>query len=305
MDTPTAIWYGLLCLITALNIVFTYKTYKNQKWSTTNTSTYAYQSNLFYLSLPFIFECGYRSVLPRVDIPRLCFFDCWPNMILFGRLSAFIGEWCWMLQISLVLQKVLEELQTINPKSSSCDSVGVAARIAKLIPYMCLLAECFGTTGPVTSNNLWCIFEASTWTTMYILTTFCAYTLRSNLSNLPESNSTVSRFANVLMIAGFIYIPYMVFINIPLYVQRYQEDTANGVTYLTFEQGLPDIAACHSASQVWEDWKDDAGWMVGYFGPAVWSSIWLMNAPTLVPEKEEQEEEKELTRRLYRPVTVL
>jgi len=264
---------------------------------------YGYQSNLFYLSLPFIFECGYRSVLPRVDIPRLCFFDWWPNMVLFGRLSAFVGEWCWMLQISLVLQKVLGELQTIKGKSDSCcSSIAAAARIARLIPYICLLAECFGTTGPVTSNNLWCIFEACTWTTMYVLTTYCAIVLRRGLKAISSSNDTVKRFANVLMIAGLVYIPYMLLINIPLYVKRWHEDEENGVSYLTFEKGLPDIAECHETSHRWEDWKDDAGWMIGYFSLAVWSSIWLMNAPTLMPEEEEEEEE-ELTNRLL--VTLL
>ena len=71
---------------------------------------YFYQKSMFYLCLPFVFECGYRSVLPRVDIPRLCLFDVWGNNVLFGRASAFIGEWCWMLQITLALRNILDGL---------------------------------------------------------------------------------------------------------------------------------------------------------------------------------------------------
>ena len=36
-----------------------------------------------------------------------------------------------------------------------------------------------------------------------------------------------------------VYIPYMVAFNIPLYMQRWKEDQANGVTSLTFLQGPP------------------------------------------------------------------
>lgn len=269
---------------------------------------YGYQSKMFYLCLPFVFECGYRSLLPRVDIPRLCFFDVWPNMVLFGRLSAFVGEWCWMLQISLALQQILGELAILKPQADGCcKSFTVAQRFAGLLPFVCLLAECFGTTGPVTTNNLWCIFEACTWTTMFAIATGCALVIRRGLKDETFSNKQVKRFSNVLIFAGAVYIPYMVAINIPLYVQRWKEDEDNGVTYLTFDKGLPDIAECHDASNSWEDWKEDAGWMVGYFGPAVWTSIWLMNAPSLMVGGGEEDGDKGAgdRARLYIPVQLL
>ena len=102
--------------ITAFNVVLTIREYKKQKWSTSDVRDYGYQSKMFYLCIPFVFECAYRSVLPRIDIPRMCFFDVWPSMVLFGRLSAFVGEWCWMLQISLALQKILGELDIVTEK---------------------------------------------------------------------------------------------------------------------------------------------------------------------------------------------
>jgi hypothetical protein len=88
----------------------------------------------------------------------------------------------------------------------------------------------------------------------------------------------------------------MLISNIPLYVQRYHEDQDNGVEYISFSEGLPDIAYCHDASTKWEDWKEDAGWMVGYFGPAVWTSVWLMNAPSILrDEVKRSDDDNEVT----------
>jgi len=71
---------------------------------------------MYILSIPFVFECFYRSFLPRIDIPRICFFNVWGNNVLFGRLSAFVGEWCWMLQISFALQVRFVRNATVGAK---------------------------------------------------------------------------------------------------------------------------------------------------------------------------------------------
>lgn len=124
-----------------------------------------YQKTMLYLSFPFVFECGYRSILPRVDIPRLCFWDVWGNNVLFGRLAAFIGEWCWMMQISLALQSICDGLEQSLPTNKK--GLTFSKNAAFTLPAVCILAEILGTAGPVTKNNLWCIYEAITWTYMF------------------------------------------------------------------------------------------------------------------------------------------
>ena len=73
------------------------------------------------------------------------------------------------------------------------------------------------------------------------------------------------------------------------YVERWRRDQADGVEYLSFLDGLPDVAVCHDADR--EDrskWSSDAGWMVGYYSVAVWSSIWLMAKAPMIEEIEER-----------------
>ena len=170
MEIETAVFYAIMVLFTVANPILLLVLRRKTKALATHTDnnlaneTYHYQETMFYLSIPFIFECGYRSVLPRVDIPRLCFWDVWGNNVLFGRLSAFIGEWCWMLQISLALQTICEGLAQSLPAHKG---LSVTSKFAFSLPFVCLLAEILGTAGPVTKNNWWCIWEAVTWTYMF------------------------------------------------------------------------------------------------------------------------------------------
>ena len=75
----------------------------------------------------------------------------------------------------------------------------------------------------------------------------------------------------------------MLALNIPMYVTRYHSDSDDpNITYFSFAEGLPDISHCHSDDKSWSEWSADAAWMIPYFGPAVWTSIWMLKAPRIV-----------------------
>jgi len=280
-DGLTWLCWGLLLVLTCSNMCLLYHVNAHCIKLSRDPQVFFYQKSMFYLCLPFVFECGYRSILPRVDIPRLCLFNVWGNNVLFGRASAFIGEWCWMLQISLALRNILDGLDSRKALNKLCTGLSVS------LPALCLLAECLGTAGPVTTNNLWCIWEAVIWTTMFTIATGCAVYIKLELNKLPanlfELNRDANTFSVCLIVTGVLYVPYMLAINIPMYVRRWKEDEANAsVTYLPFNEGLPDIAICHDDDDAWEKWGADFAWMVPYFGPAVWTSIWLCKAPRII-----------------------
>jgi len=180
----------------------------------------------------------------------------------------------------MALQKLLSQ----TPLSPSDGLTTAATFAARALPYICLLAECFGTAGPTTTNAFWCIIEAVTWTTMFAIAGGAALVVRRNLKAMNTDNLNVHAatvFSNGLVLVALVYVPYMIAFNIPLYVDQYKADGGKDGAYLSFKEGLPDVASCHEQSFTWEDWSDDAGWMLGYFGPAVWTSIWLMGAPMI------------------------
>jgi hypothetical protein len=191
-----------------------------------------------------------------------------------------------MLQISLTLKKLLTQTCPSQPGISQ----KISSYAASALPYVCLMAECFGTAGPVTTNNLWCIYEAITWTTMFVIAGVCALTIRSNIKKMDATVNDLSDakiLSNGLILVSLVYVPYMILVNIPMYKQAYIDAGGADGDYLTFSDGLPDVSSCHSQSFDWDKWADDAGWMLGYFGPAVWTSIWLMKAPCVGDFKEE------------------
>ena len=273
MDKAVAAFYVALCAIAVLNVGLVVYVRKTTTFSS-DVKIYEYQRLMYYMAFPFVFECCYRAVLPRVDVPRLCFFDIWPNVVLFGRLSAFVGEWCWMLQISQCLSKALTDVDARLARrtdvNKSCPRLtSLAVSLARLLPLLCLLAECFGTAGPVTTNNFYCIVEASIWASMIFIAGLLAVVLLiterrlakaegKDLSASWRARNSVVSFARVLLAAALVYVPYMALVNIPLYVDRWHQDEANGVQYLSFQAGLPDVAVCHDADREdWSKWSSD------------------------------------------------
>lgn len=73
------------------------------------------------------------------------------------------------------------------------------------------------------------------------------------------------------------------FIDIPLYYNRWRDDNLHNKIYYSFFEGLEKTKQCVKISGAYEDWVHDFSWMLGYFSCAVWVSIWLMmQAPRLV-----------------------
>ncbi|GMI34643.1 hypothetical protein TeGR_g10017, partial [Tetraparma gracilis] len=187
--------------------------------------------------------------------------------------------------ISLALRRILAETA---PKDDSAKGKLQAAAnfLAGALPYLCFCCECLGTAGPATKNALYCVFEACGWTSMFAVAGFCAFVCRRNIKKMVDGAEgdlkDAKIFSNGLVLVACVYVPYMIIANIPLYYDQWKADQEAGAQYLSFKDGLPDLAICHeSNNQDWDKWSDDAGWMVGYYGPAVWTSIWLMKAPLI------------------------
>ena len=67
----------------------------------------------------------------------------------------------------------------------------------------------------------------------------------------------------------------MAYVDVPMYWNRYREDTAAGVVYTPFWQGVEELRRCVVVSRSDEVWIPEMPWMSGYFTFAVWLSIWL------------------------------
>ena len=57
------------------------------------------------------------------------------------------------------------------------------------------------------------------------------------------------------------------------------DELAAGTPLEPIGAGLTRLASCANVTQEMSAWEDDAFWMSGYFSFAVWSSLWLAQAP--------------------------
>jgi hypothetical protein len=91
------------------------------------------------------------------------------------------------------------------------------------------------------------ILAGTTYITIVILSSFFSF----HLSLSPSlSLSDLSLLKNT----GVFYIPYEYFVDIPMYLTRYHQDTASGKVYLSFVDGIKDSLFTRVVSQDWDLW---------------------------------------------------
>ena len=95
----TLFWIYMITKYSLYNIE---KLYKYRKYITNNI----YTLRNYQASCIFIFACGTRSVFPRIDGPRICFYDYWLSYPLVGRTLATFGELAFVYQLTLITKSI-------------------------------------------------------------------------------------------------------------------------------------------------------------------------------------------------------
>jgi hypothetical protein len=71
------------------------------------------------------------------------------------------------------------------------------------------------------------------------------------------------------------YVLFMMTIDVPMYLQRWQLATAHGKPLLGLVAGLHDLASRWTVTHDIVRWRDEIPWMSLYFSVAVWASLLL------------------------------
>jgi len=150
-------------------------------------ATRRYQAQLRWCALVYVLGCSIRSVWPRIDVERVCFFDSPLSVTLIGRTVATAAEVCFARQIGLVFHRLgsdLAEPQLMqalhshqdSPTGSSRGSGSSPRRRSFHVKY-CLLLRALGTAcvpaislaqcccwcGVTTTRQIWHGVEESIW----------------------------------------------------------------------------------------------------------------------------------------------
>ncbi len=258
------IWWSGLCAAAAINIVawmFAAWQLKRRK-AGMPADIHAVRVRLLWLAAIYVLGCGFRSVFPMLDVPRLCLHDTWISRIIVGRSVATIAELSFAAQLALLLRV-----------ASVAAGGGLAAVASRLVVPLVLFAELCCWTAVLRGNYLMHALENSLWTLMAVLASAAFLALRLRAVDQRRG------FFGLAIACATAYVAYMVFLDVPMYVSRWHTDLAAHHQYLSLSAGFGEILQRCTVMREWSAWRHDVPWLSLYFTVAVWISIALVRAP--------------------------
>ena len=271
LSNPVALWWLFLNIASLFNIILWNWTrlYKYKNFSILKFKFWELKSeNLIWLSAIYVFGCAYRSYFLKADVQRICVFDSWFSSVFLGRSIATFAELAFIIQWTIVLKKLcqMHKLDTIKILHQA------------IIPLI-IIAECFSWYAVITTNYLGNVIEESLWATTYFLIFILIW-------NLKKKYFGAFKFAIITtLFLDFIYLLFMITVDIKMYFNRYINDTNNQKVYLTFKEGILDLNTKWIVTHDIYAWKTEIPWITLYFSFAVLVSIGLCLVPLTIEKK--------------------
>jgi len=258
-SNPVAWWWGSLTLVSVANIATWFVLYRQfNEHPSPDLERSSSISLMLLLCAGYVFGCAFRSLLPRADVQRICMFDHWLSSVFVGRSVATVAEICFAAQWAVILSWL-----------GHATAAETTLNAAEVIVPLIVIAECFSWYAVVTRNFLGNAIENSIWAVAFFIVAIALCRL------LPEFNGIVR-----LVLIGAIgctafYLAFLMTIDVPMYLNRWRADLADGSPLLHPLEGLRDARTRWVVTHDFAHWKDEIAWMTLYFSTAVWASLAL------------------------------
>lgn len=212
------------------------------------------------LSGIYVAVCAFRSWLPRVDLERYCLVDSPLSSMFLGRSAATVAEVCFAAQVAICLHQV-----------GATAGLGWVVVFSYLVVPALALAQCFCWYSVITLNHGGHAIEQSLWTSIMAGAGVCL------VAAAPHLTGSMQVFVWAGAALAFAFVAFMVSVDIPMYVRRWREGRAQGLSYLSLRDGLHDALYRRVHVREWSKWKPEVAWLTGYFSVAVWLSVALVH----------------------------
>jgi hypothetical protein len=258
-SNPVARWWALLSLASALNIALWFQLYRHfQPQQAQSLDSAAGTRLMLFLCAAYVFGCAFRSFLPRADVQRICLFDTWLSSAFIGRSVATVAEVCFAAQWAIMLHQL-----------GGMAGADTTLNVAWVIVPMIIVAQCCSWYGVLITNYLANAIENSIWALGFLAVGIGLCRL------LPEFEGPV-RWALIVAIIGIAaYLAFLMTIDVPMYLNRWQAGLADGSKVLSPLEGFRDARTRWIVTHDFPQWKDEIAWMSLYFTTAVWASLAL------------------------------
>lgn len=208
---------------------------------------------LLWLSALYVLGCGFRSVLPMIDVPRFCLHETGISRIFVGRSVAAVAELAFVTQWALLMREA------------------GAVRAARLVVPLIAGAEILSWIAVLTRDDLFHALENSTWTLV------AAFAVAFLASRWRYEGATGRQVIVAAAGVASTYIAFMAAYVVPMYLGRWHA----GHETLSFAQGFAEVLQPCVVQRDWALWWQDAAWLTPYFTLCVWFSIALAHVPSL------------------------
>jgi hypothetical protein len=256
---PLAWWWGLLSLVSGINIAVWFVLYRQlHEQPTSGVSGTSGIELMLLLCATYVFGCAFRSFLPRADVQRICLFDTWLSSVVVGRSVATVAEICFAAQWAIILHR-------LGTMTGSDTTLNAASVIVPLI----LIAECFSWYAVLTTSYLGNAIENSMWAFVFFVVGIGLCRL------LTEFDGPVRMVLAIAIIGIAGYLAFLLTIDVPMYLRRWRAEVAGGNKLLRPLEGLRDACTRWVVTHELAAWKDEIAWMSLYFSMAVWASLAL------------------------------
>ena len=249
LSNPVAVWWLFLLTVSAINIALWTLLHRRFRQRMP-----ALQSGIIRIELmvllcaAYVFGCAFRSALPRADVQRICLFDSFLSSVLVGRSVATVAEICFVIQWAIVLRQLAKIVKS--------DTVH---NISTLVVPLILIAEVCSWYAVITTNYLGNAVENSIWAVTFMLIAVALVRLLGEFRGLIQA----AIGAAVAGIAA--YLAFLVVVDVPMYLGRWQADLANGKELLGVLAGLHDLGTRWLVTDDFGHWQDEIAWMSLYF----------------------------------------
>jgi hypothetical protein len=105
-SNPVVWWWGLLALVSGVNIAVWFVLYRYLEEPRTGGLGSTSIELMLLLCAAYVFGCAFRSFLPRADVQRICLFDTWLSSVMVGRSVATVAEICFVAQWAIILHQL-------------------------------------------------------------------------------------------------------------------------------------------------------------------------------------------------------
>jgi hypothetical protein len=256
-SNPLAWWWGMLTLVSALNIALWFALYRELPAAPISGSASG-TGLMLVLCGGYVFGCAFRSVLPRADVQRICLFDTWLSSVMVGRSVATVAELCFAAQWAIALYRL--------GITTGADTALTAAWV--ILPLI-LIAECCSWHAVLTTNYLGNAIENSIWAVAFFIVGIALCRL------LPEFDGPV-RVVLAIGVAGIVaYLAFLMTVDVPMYFNRWRTGGGDGNRHLSAREGFRDVSTRWVVTHDLAEWKGEIVWMSLYFSMAVWASLAL------------------------------